>query len=408
MNTMNMKKNCAFAAALIGAAMGPALASDADSLAAGEFHGYFRTGAGTNSAKGAQACFSLAGAGDYRLGNECTTYGELAYSKELAKSANGASFVGTVRTAFQDGVGVAEVDKRFSLAEVFMEAKKLDFLNGASLWVGKRFYDRPDIHIIDYKYIQGDGIGAGVEGVAAGPGKFSYALMRNNDTKASDATRHILTYQDLPTNPNGTLKLDLTLISADSALANSHNGWSFSAVHKQDKVLGGDNLFGIQYGVGPGIKIGGADSLLLGSDVKRVRVFDTLYWQITPEFGGSVLALVQKDKGSAGTQTWSSIGMRPVYALSDNFKLQLEIGHDRITPATGGPSQQLSKITFTPTVAAAKGFWSRPELRLFVTYAKWNQAAQQAAAAGSAMSSTGVFGGNTSGASAGVQVESWF
>ncbi|WP_317203536.1 carbohydrate porin [Janthinobacterium sp.] len=400
---MTMKK-CAFAAAALATLMGQAWASDAE----GEFHGYFRTGAGSNSAKGSQACYSLPGAGDYRLGNECTTYGELAYSKEVAKAANGASFVATVRTVFQDGVGVSDSDKSFRLGEVFMEAKKLDFLNSATLWVGKRFYDRPDIHIIDYKYIHGDGIGGGVQSIPAGPGKFSYALMRNNNDKNADATRHIFSYEDVPANADATLKFDLTLISADSSVADSHNGWSLSALHKQNKVLGGDNVFGVQYGVGPGIKIGGTDSLGFGSDVTRTRVFDNLYWQVTPEFGGSALVLVQRDKSNAGSQTWTSVGARPVYALTDNFKLQLEVGHDRITSASGGAAQQLSKVTFAPTVALAKNFWSRPELRLFVTYAKWNTAAQQAAAAGSTLSSTGVFGGKTNGTSAGVQVEAWF
>jgi maltoporin len=401
MKTMN---KCAVAVAVLGTLMGQASAGEAEGI----FHGYFRTGAGTNSSDGSQACYSLPGAGDYRLGNECTTYGELAYTKELAKAANGASFVGTVRTVFQDGVGVSDSDKSFKLGEVFMEAKKLDFLNGATLWVGKRFYNRPDIHIIDYKYIHGDGIGAGVQSIPAGPGKFSYALMRKNDDRDADASRHIFSYEDLPVNTDGTLKFDLTVIKADSSVANAHNGWSLSAVHKQNKVLGGDNVFGVQYGVGPGIKIGGTDSLGFGSDVTRTRVFDTLYWQVTPEFGGSAVVLVQKDKSDAGSQTWTSAGVRPVYALTDNFKLQLEVGHDRITSRSGGAAQQLSKVTFAPTVALAKNFWSRPELRLFVTYAKWNTAAQQAAAAGSALSSTGVFGGKTEGASAGVQVETWF
>ncbi len=401
---MKTMKKCAVAVAVLGTLMGQASAGEAEGI----FHGYFRTGAGSNSADGSQACFSLPGAGDYRLGNECTTYGELAYTKELAKAANGASFVGTVRTVFQDGVGVSDSDKSFRLGEVFMEAKQLDFMNGATLWVGKRFYDRPDIHIIDYKYIHGDGIGAGVQGVAAGPGKFSYALMRNNDNQRSDASRHIFSYEELPVNTNGTLKFDLTLIKADSSVANTHNGWSLSAVHKQSKVLGGDNVFGVQYGVGPGIKIGGTAGLDLGSDVTRTRIFDTLYWQVTPEFSGSAVVLVQKDKSAAGTQTWTSVGARPVYAFTDNLKLQLEVGHDRITSASGGSAQQLTKVTIAPTVALAKNFWSRPELRLFVTYAKWNTAAQQAAAAGSSLSSTGVFGGKTNGASAGVQVETWF
>jgi len=45
---------------------------------------------------------------------------------------------------------------------------------------------------------------------------------------------------------------------------------------------------------------------------------------------------------------------------------------------------------------------------LFITYARWNDAAQTAATPGSALSRTGVFGGSTSGVSYGVHFEEWF
>ncbi len=89
-------------------------------------------------------------------------------------------------------------------------------------------------------------------------------------------------------------------------------------------------------------------------------------------------------------------------------KLQLEVGHDRNRPAGGGPTQQLTKITLAPTLSAGKDFTSRPELRAFVTYARWNRAAQLAATPGSSLSESGVFGGDTHGLSVGVQIESWF
>src|SRR2546430_2465342 len=98
--TMKLKKSRALAAAALSAALGPAYASDAE----GESHGYFRGGGGGNSSEGSQACYSLEGAGVYRLGNECTVYGELQYRKELVKTSNGASFVGIGRLAFQEGV----------------------------------------------------------------------------------------------------------------------------------------------------------------------------------------------------------------------------------------------------------------------------------------------------------------
>lgn len=400
------QKKSAFALKALPAAV--LLAATFGNATAGEVHGYFRAGAGTNSKDGAQACFGLEGISKYRLGNECDFYGEVGYTQELAKAANGVSFAGTVMgniySPYSD-TGNRDV----SINQMYVEAKGIDFLGGGSAWVGKRFYNRPDIHIIDFKYLHGDGIGGGVQGIQFGPGKFSYGLFRNDiDNRDTSATRHSFTYEGIPVNPGGGLKLDLSLINKDSSKPGANNGWSVSAVHSQDKVFGGNNTLAVQYGVGPGTFIGGTGDITASSDVKRVRVFDNIYWQPTPEFGGSFLALVQRDRTPVGTQTWYSIGARPVYAFNDIFKLQFELGHDRIKPATGGQTQQLTKFTIAPTLAAAKGFWSRPELRVFATYAKWNRAAQLAATPGSALSSTGVFGTSTNGLSAGVQVETWW
>ncbi|MES2260700.1 MAG: carbohydrate porin [Pseudomonadota bacterium] len=386
---------------LVGA--GTAWASDAE----GEYHGYFRAGAGRNSGHGPQACFGLEGVAKYRLGNECDTYGEWGYTKEIAKAANGASFVGTFMAyAYTPSSDISNSDLRSNQA--FVEARNIDFLHGGTAWAGKRFYNRPDIHVLDLKYLYGDGVGAGIAGLPVGPGKFSYAVFRADVDKDIAATRQNFSYDGVPVNLNGTLKLDLTLIRKDSSVPGAHNGWSVSAVHRQEQVLGGDNTFGLQYGVGAGSKIGGTGDIMLGSDFKRTRIFEQMIWQLTPEFSGSLVGLLQRDKSDAGSQTWTTFGARPVYALHDNFKLQLDFGHDRIKPALGGAPQKLSKLTFAPTITAGKAYWTRPELRAFLTYAKWNKAAQQAATAGTTLSSTGVFGGNTNGTSIGAQVEAWF
>lgn len=391
----------------IAATAGGAAASDAE----GELHGYFRTGVGHNTGGGEQACFGLEGVAKYRLGNECDSYGEFLYTKEVMKSANGASFVANfMGNVSADGYDFGTASKY--LSQAFMEVKNLDVMRGGTVWMGKRYYHRLDIHVIDYKWMQSDGVGAGVNGYPVGPGKFSYALFRDDKlivgTKQTSATRHNFTYEGVKVNPNGTLQLDVTLISKDAVNANAHRGWSVSAVHLQDKVLGGDNKFGVQYGVGPGIMIGGTGDITQDSNVKRTRVFDQLIWQLTPDLCGSLVGLVQRDTGSAGTRTWSTVGVRPVYAVSENFKLQLDLGHDRIRPAAGGATQQLTKITFAPTLTAGRGFWTRPELRSFVTYAKWNSAAQLAATPGTTLSNTGYFGGNTNGTSVGLQLEAWW
>lgn len=387
-------------AALLCCGFGSAYASDAE----GELHGYFRAGAGSNSAKGSQACFGLPGVAKYRFGNECDTYGEFSYTRELAKSGNGASFVGTVMANFHEANSVSN-SKNWGLNQLMLEAKKLDFLNGATAWVGKRFYNRPDIHVLDLQMVGMDGVGAGIDGIKAGPGKFGYALMRNDDQGAvgtSSATRHQFLYHGVPINPDGSLNFDATIISADSKIANSKGGFSLSVAHKQDKILGGDNTLWLQYGQGAGAqKPGQVGDILAGSDTKQTRIGDQLIWQFTQEFTGSLDFVYQRNKSPAGTSTWTSIGARPTYALSENIKLVLDVGHDRVTPAAGN-TQQLTKVTFAPVLTAGKGFWTRPELRAFVTYAKWNDAAQAAGIA------NGVFGSATSGTSVGIQAEVWF
>ena len=53
---------------------------------------YLRANAAVNSEGGGQTCFGLAGASaKYRLGNECETYGELAFGGEAYKGQNGLS-----------------------------------------------------------------------------------------------------------------------------------------------------------------------------------------------------------------------------------------------------------------------------------------------------------------------------
>ncbi len=387
------------------------------------FHGYFRVGAGESSTHGPQSCFGLGGnTMKYRLGNECDSYAEFGYTKEFLKSDDGASFVGTIWV--NDWKGSSDFGgAKPEISKAYMEAKNLDFLNGGIAWVGKREYFRPDIHMLDMQYINLNGTGGGINQINAGPGKFSFALFKDNDTNQIDPTtglvvnsnsalRQNFVYEGLPVNENGTLDFTSTLISARGE--NRNNGWQFSVFHKQDKVFGGANTFGIQYGVGPGTgigigngRMGGSGSTALGSDVTRLRVFNDLVIQPTPQFSMEFVALMQRDKSNAGgTSTWTSLGARPVYALTKHFKLQLEVGTDKVTSGNGGADMRLTKITFAPTISSGQGYWSRPELRTYITYGKWNKAAT--AAVNASNNSGPVYNNNTSGASAGVQLETWF
>ncbi|MFD2451219.1 carbohydrate porin [Ideonella paludis] len=58
-------------------------------------------------------------------------------------------------------------------------------------------------------------------------------------------------------------------------------------------------------------------------------------------------------------------------------------------------------MTLAPTLSINSDFWSRPELRLYVTHGQWNKAA------GNVTGQAG-FADKTSGTSYGAQVEWWF
>ena len=387
------------------------------------FHGYARVGAGTSSTHGPQSCVGLGGnTMKYRLGNECDAYFEGGYTHDFA-TVDGVTYTGTLwGTAYKGNSDFG--DASVQLAKAYVEAKGLDFLNGGTAWIGKRYYMRPDIHMLDLQYLNLNGTGAGVDRINLGPGKFSYAIFKDNDFNDIDANTGLVTntqaairqsfvYQGIPVNVDGTIDAAATLIKAQGK-DDRHDGWQVSLFHRQAKVLGGSNTFGVQYGVGPGTgigvgndRIGASGSTLLGSDVKRMRVFNDLAIQPTPMFGMEFVALAQRDQSDAGgSSTWTTLGVRPAYALTKNFKLQLELGTDRVTSPTGGPAQRLTKITFAPTISAGPGLFDRPELRFFVTYGKWNDAAT--ASVNAANNSGPVYNNNTSGASAGFQVETWW
>ena len=72
-----------------------ALLAVAGSAQALEFHGYFRSGIGWGSKDGGQTCFGLPGVpgnGNFRLGNECGTYGELQFDHNLFDGKDGVKF----------------------------------------------------------------------------------------------------------------------------------------------------------------------------------------------------------------------------------------------------------------------------------------------------------------------------
>nr|WP_294865759.1 carbohydrate porin [uncultured Pseudogulbenkiania sp.] len=404
-------------AALLAGALAPAQAFD--------FHGYVRAGVGSSDGD-SQACFKLAGAqSKYRLGNECEIYSELTGEQDLVQFDNGMKLSGLAMASLYN-----ENDRTptfhnsdgnsgsLRLPQSYLQLTNIPGLPGARLWAGRIYYRRNDVHINDFFYWNPSGLGAGLENFAIGDKlKLSYAFFRNDGIfQEYDSNRHDLQLSGIDVNPGGELQLGVSYMDPSGKVdingqkVDPHSGWAYTVQHIQSGVLGGKNKLALQYGTGSGTSLSGTVGPITNdSSDKSWRVLDAFDWQATPNFGGQLVGLYQQDRVDGGTQKWMSFGIRPSYAFTEHFKLVTELGHDRVQPASG-PTRTLTKFTIAPTLAMGKSFWSRPELRLFYTYAQWNQAAQDAAGdnTNDPLSSSGVFGSRRHGSTVGLQVESWW
>ncbi|EPJ2812745.1 MULTISPECIES: maltoporin [Pseudomonas putida group] len=381
-----------------------------------EFSGYVRSGVGGSTKGGAQSCFFLPGAkSKYRLGNECEQYVEMELRQDMFRLEDGSviSLDGMAQVQSNYGHSLEFTgDHSFTrMNQIYAEWSNMPALNGGSFWAGRRFYKRNDINISDYFYWNQSATGFGFDQVAIGDLKYSYVFSRKDDVFQKPLiNRHDFNVEGFRTNPGGEVELGVSYLDKPSS-ANSHSGWSVAAQHKQEEFLGGVNKFAVQYGRGPGTALGYTGDPTLDNSNESWRVVEFFDWQVSPRFGGQFNIVYQKDKRSDGEdQNWLSVGVRPVYALSDQFKLLTELGRDQVE-APGG-TRKLTKFTIAPTWSpSGPKFWDRPEVRLYYTYAKWNKAAQRAANefyAGSALSESGPFDGALHGSNFGVQLEYWW
>lgn len=381
---------------------------------AAEFDGYLRAGAGHSlDGDDSQACFGLSGAETrFRLGNECEQYAELGARQDVAALADGSSLgvygMVSLYNAYDQSLSFNGDNGRTRLPQAYAYWRGADALNGGSLWVGRRYYKRRHIEITDFFYWNQSATGFGLDEAGIGGLKYSYVFSRKDDVEqARHVTRHDFNVGGIAANPNGELELGVSYIDAPS-LPDAHHGVYLGAQHVQSIGSGTKNTLALQYGVGPGTGLGYTGDVTLDQDNRRWRVVDYFDWQLTPHFGGQFQLVYQEDSGEQMTnRDWLSVGVRPVYAFTGHFKLAIEAGHDRVR--VNGNARRLTKLTVAPTWSpAGPRFTTRPELRFFVTYASWNDAAQSAAGVDSALSRYGSFGNDLHGVTFGVQVEYWW
>ena len=362
-----------------------------------DFHGYARSGIGWTGSGGEQQCFQATGAqSKYRLGNECETYAELKLGQEVWKEGD-KSFYFDTNVAYS----VAQQNDWEATDPAFREANVqgknlIEWLPGSTIWAGKRFYQRHDVHMIDFYYWDISGPGAGIENIDLGFGKLSLAATRSQEAGGSytfssqdiynsskDTANDVFDVRlaGLETNPGGTLELGVdyghTNIPDDYSLqpGASKDGWMLTAEHTQS-MLKGFNKFVLQYATdsmtssGKGVPQGGS----INNDGSMWRVLDHGAISLGDSWDLMYVGMYQDiDWDNNNGTKWWTVGVRPMFKWTPIMSTLLEVGYDNVKSQETGDTNNQYKITLAQQWQAGDSIWSRPAIRVFATYAKWDE-----------------------------------
>ncbi|WP_234096732.1 maltoporin [Citrobacter portucalensis] len=421
-----------------------------------DFHGYARSGIGWTGSGGEQQCFQATGAqSKYRLGNECETYAEIKLGQEVWKEGD-KSFYFDTNVAYS----VAQQNDWEGTDPAFREANVqgknlIEWLPGSTIWAGKRFYQRHDVHMIDFYYWDISGPGAGIENIDLGFGKLSLAATRSQEAGGSYAFSSQNIYDrtkdtandvfdvrlaQMATNPDGMLELGVDYGRAnttdDYSLADgaSKDGWMFTAEHTQS-MLKGYNKFVVQYATdsmttqGKGLSQGsyGSSSItidgvnyannVVNNNGSLFRVLDHGAISLGDKWDLMYVGMYQNldMDNDLGTE-WYTVGIRPMYKWTPIMSTLMEVGYDNVKSQQTGDRNSQYKITLAQQWQAGDSIWSRPAIRVFATYAKWdeewgyikngNNVSKYAAATNSGISTTSR--GDSDEWSFGAQMEIWW
>ncbi len=365
-----------------------------------DFKGYARSGIGWTGSGGEQQCFQATGAqSKYRLGNECETYAELKLGQEVWKEGD-KSFYFDTNVAYS----VSQQNDWESTSPAFREANVqgknlIEALPGSTIWAGKRFYQRHDVHMIDFYYWDISGPGAGIENIDLGFGKLSLAATRSSESGGSatfadrDAPGNRIYDNLVPNdvfdvrlaqmqiNDGGTLEFGVdyghTNIPDDYYLqpGASKDGWMFTAEHTQS-MLKGFNKFVLQYATdsmtsnGKGRPEGGS----INNNGDMWRVLDHGAISLGDSWDLMYVGMYQDINldNNNGTKWWT-VGVRPMYKWTPIMSTLLEVGYDNVKSQKTDDTNSQYKITLAQQWQAGDSIWSRPAIRVFATYAKWDE-----------------------------------
>lgn len=428
-----MARPRALLVALVLLLAGRAFADDPD-LSWGRFElrfdGYIRAGLGLGRDGTTQAVFQAPGArAKYRLGNEAETYFELGFDGRYALSE--APDAPTVQGVFLSA-GYALFGESHTLGVNDIAQAYLSFAPAGPaktrVWAGRRYYDRKDIHLNDYFWLnpgQGAHAGLGVEGLKLGGSELKAAVFRLEDPNAPeegllDSTSVDLRLAGLRTLADGSLTLWAQYVwrhPNGSPLFPERGGFGVGLWHDQKRLFGlnARHTLALLYRQGAALTQGATNARPIredqGYDLARARTWeldsDLLFESVGPWAVQWATVLRWEDRGLGGEDRvrWLSTGVRPMYFLSEHLHVAVELGYDHVRDVQLDRAGGLTKLTGVVQLGRAPAYLSRPVLRLFATGAWWSSAFQGLIGNGPG---NAPYGDNTRGWTVGSQIEAWW
>ncbi|WP_161425823.1 MULTISPECIES: maltoporin LamB [unclassified Vibrio] len=388
-------------------------AAVAASLAAGsafavDFNGYMRAGTAiSNHGTGDQA-FEKNGVG--RLGNEDDNYYEFGFAKEL-KTGEQTWKVESMIASSDEGKSGWE-SKEINVAQFNVQAKGLFASDpDAVLWAGKRYYQRKDIHITDFYFLNTSGTGGGIENVSIGDQKLSVALIQDGAHENSTGYIFDARLANIGVWDNASLELAVAYNFAtdkDNVSEQADDGVLLSAILHQG-LSNGFNQTILQYGTnGYGKQVayfGSGAWYDRGTSANNdASAFRLINWGVMSlgeqwEMGHQLAYMNGSDISAAklSTDQYSAV-VRPMYKWNDTMRTVFEAGYHGGKKAAGTETEDFghAKLTVAQAWAMGDSFWSRPELRVYGSYLHDTKNDDR-------------FGtGNDSEFVVGVQVEAWW
>ncbi|MEZ9134344.1 carbohydrate porin [Vibrio sp. 10N.286.52.B1] len=404
-----------------------------------KFNGMIKSGTlWTKDGKGADS-FRLTDMGRFRLGNENETKVDLAPSVEFEHDEGAWAKAATrFQSETRNTSDWAADSSHFVTREAYIEMGGIEQLpDSVTFWAGKRYMKNRGSNILDWDYTQANGTGGGVWGIPLSGGvTFDLDIASWGSEYQTGEAVEGEGYNDIfiikPRvdinlgSGNGDIYAEYFNMSQDvignKASNSADSGMSATVgwVRWGDFFGFGDNGYGevvAQYG--EGIGAGASMSRFSWGEgnykdhssyrVMATGLLETEKWSMMPVF------VYHKDNDYTrqdGERTWVAAGVRPVYKVNQYFSMQAEYGYEYLDENSEKNALKggMHKFTLAPTLHLAPGYWVRPQLRLFATYATWDDEL--------AMMDNGkykgpgpggnTFAGETDGFTFGIQGEVWF